>query len=61
MKVGTEHLQYIGDGVYAYYDGYHLVLTTDPDLWSKTAISLDHHVRAEVVRLINELDGESDL
>jgi len=35
---------YLGDGVYAWYDGYHIVLSTDPSI----TIYLDSHVWAQL-------------
>lgn len=44
--------EYIGDGVYVYWDGYHLVLETDN---GQNRIFLDSSVRTTLRDLLKEL------
>ena len=39
------HKEYLGDGVYVHYDGYHIVLSVDPTC----SIFLDHVVFSALV------------
>ena len=45
---------YLGDGVYASYDGYHVVLEAHD-----MRIFLDPHVLEALKRYISKLDGEN--
>ncbi len=55
MEIGEQ--RYLGDGVYAEYDGYHLVLTTGSSLNEKpeNRVYLDTQVRNELRRLLNKI------
>jgi hypothetical protein len=44
---------YLGDGVYASFDGYHVVLTAN--IPTTDTIYLDSHVAEALVKYINEL------
>ena len=53
----TEELQYLGDGVYIYSDGYHLVMQTEP----QTKIYLDSQVQLTLYEILKEqLEKEDD-
>ena len=48
---------YLGDGVYASFDGYHIVLTAN--IPTTDTIYLDSHVAEALVEYINKLRGEA--
>ena len=52
MEIGEQ--RYLGDGVYAEYDGYHLVLTTGSSLNEKpeNRVYLDTQVRNALRRIL---------
>jgi len=47
---------YIGDCVYAVYDGYHIVLNANSPTNPTDTVSLDFSVRQELRKLIDEVD-----
>jgi hypothetical protein len=53
---------YLGDGVYADFDGYHVVLTTENGIEITNRICLDDYVQANLVeyrkRLFHQLEEE---
>jgi len=55
MEIGEK--RYIGDGVYAEYDGYHLVLTTGSPLHEKpeNRVYLDTQVRNALRQILNKI------
>lgn len=50
---------YLGDGVYAAFDGYHVVLTTENGYGPTNTIALDDYVRDALFAYITKLyEGE---
>jgi hypothetical protein len=61
MKSKTIDKKYIGDAVYAEFDGYHVVLTTENGEFASNTIYLDSHVRYalfQFIRAVNQLETE---
>jgi ppGpp synthetase/RelA/SpoT-type nucleotidyltranferase len=58
MEIGEE--RYIGDGIYAGYDGYHVVLKTGSADNIVSAIYLDVQVRNALRELLAEFDNKED-
>lgn len=52
--------EYLGDGVYAGHDGYHVVLFLEHggSAFGPGAIALDHQVRRSLRRYLNRLEGD---
>ena len=54
MEIGD--IQHIGDGVYAKWDGYHLILMANfPDV-PTVGIYLDFHVRRQLAKMLEDID-----
>ncbi len=55
MEIGEQ--RYLGDGVYAEYDGYHLVLTTGSTLKEKpeNRVYLDTQVRNALRKMLTDI------
>ena len=51
---------YLGDSVYARFDGYHIVLYLDNGLGVDTMIALEPDVRKKVVNYIKRIDDMID-
>jgi hypothetical protein len=52
---GLRNERYLGDGVYAGFDGYHVVLYTSDGVQHGKPIYLDHEVRRHLVRYFKQL------
>ena len=52
--------RYLGDGVYADYDGYHVVLTTEDGISTTNKICLDPNVMEALVDYIKKLNGDEN-
>lgn len=57
---------YLGDAVYANYDGYHIVLTTEDGYETSNTICLDSDVlyaldeyKKEIVEMLKSLDNQA--
>jgi hypothetical protein len=50
-----KHRQYLGDAVYASFDGYHIVLTTENGISETNRICLDPAVFNSLVHYSNKL------
>ena len=55
MKLGYENRRYLGDSVYAHYDGYHVVLSTDNGYGPTNSISLDDSVLASLKEYVQDI------
>jgi len=62
-SIGAEAVQYLGDGAYVAHDGYHVWLITWDGIRVGNKIALDPHVRASLIRYIEEFetDGEPEI
>jgi len=47
--------QYLGDGVYVTYDGYHLILTTENGIETTNTIYLDSVVYSALLKYVENL------
>lgn len=54
--MGTETRIYLGDSVYAKYDGYHIVLTTDNGYGATNTIALEPDVYDALVQFKKRVD-----
>lgn len=54
---GTAYRDYLGDGVYVDYDGYHIVLTTEDGVRQTNKIALDGQVMSALDRYRERLKG----
>lgn len=63
MTQGNKHQVYLGDGAYAHYDGYHVVLTTGHHLISEAdnVIALDPDVMENVAAYIFKIQNLRDV
>lgn len=52
--MNTVHKTYLGDGVYASYDGYEVVLTTEDGISTTNTIFLEREVYEALVRFVND-------
>lgn len=48
---------YLGDAVYANFDGYHIVLTTEDGIQVKDRIFLEDHVFSALCRFVERIYG----
>ncbi|MDD1626886.1 MAG: hypothetical protein LUQ26_05335 [Methylococcaceae bacterium] len=46
---------YLGDGVYAIYDGVHIILTTENGIEATNAIMLEPEVMAQLFRFVEHV------
>jgi hypothetical protein len=53
MTPGTK--EYIGDGVYVSWDGYHVVLTTENGIETTNTIYLEPSVQIELVKFFEKI------
>lgn len=51
---------YLGDGVYADHDGYHIILTTENGIETTNTIYLDSQVLNSLLKLIEALKPNDD-
>lgn len=58
MEVGFK--DYLGDAVYAQWDGYHIVLTTENGVAVLNIIYLDSHVWSALERFVKRLIEERE-
>lgn len=49
--------RYLGDGVYAGYDGYHIWLITSDGIKRTNQIALDSHVYSALLKYVQDLHG----
>lgn len=52
--------EYIGDGVYCWYDGYHLWLVTYDGYKVTNRVALDNHVMYALGKVLERKLGEND-
>ncbi len=55
----TKFKEYLGDGVYCDFDGYHLVLTTEDGLTVSNTIYLDESVVLSLVKYLGNLKAQT--
>lgn len=51
---------YLGDGVYAEYDGHHIVLTTENDRWPSNIIALEGSVYEALMRYVARVQAANE-
>ena len=52
----NEFKEFLGDGVYAEWDGYHIVLKTGNDRSPDNVVYLDHYVRSALKKYMAKLE-----
>ena len=55
-----DHKSYLGDAVYADFDGYHIVLTTENGLGTTNTIALEPPVLDRLLKYVEELKKASN-
>lgn len=50
--VGVENKKYLGDGVYADFDGYHVRISTEGEFAAKNIIFLDLYVAEDLIKYL---------
>ncbi len=60
METPTDKKQYLGDGVYADFDGYHIQLTTENGVDTTNQIALEPEVMTALERYVKGLCNEGD-
>lgn len=54
--IGVTHKDYLGDGVYAAYDGYQIVLTAEDGIMATDTIYIDPHVETALKCYIDRIN-----
>ena len=61
MENDSSRIEYIGDGVYAYTDGYHLILKVSNGAEDKEPVFIEPQVWDRLKKYLSDMHGQLEL